>query len=116
MTGNRSRRLVLLAIAGSLLSVSACGTKYVPAPVDTAHARETLVYVLECWKEGLPPEQLQEDDPPILVTDVDWNSGTRLKNYAMTGEGQSADGNLVIPVTLTITDEQGAQTEKAVTY
>src|SRR5690242_14702307 len=55
MPGNPVRTLVLLIAAGLSVSFSACGKKYVPAPVDTGHARETLAYALECLKEGLPP-------------------------------------------------------------
>jgi hypothetical protein len=93
-----------------------CSQGYKHAPVDAAKARETLRTALESWKKGDKVDALQSATPPIYVKDVEWQSGARLKDYKITGDGEERDAHLFCPVTLTVVDSSGQEASRRVTY
>lgn len=86
------------------------------APVNASVARDTLERVMETWKQGQSADALQKQSPAIVVQDLDWTSGMKLMGYEIAGEGKESGANLIAQVKLTLADNQGAQTEKTVTY
>jgi hypothetical protein len=79
-------------------------------------ALDTLTRAMESWKEGETVDALREETPPVVVQDFDWTRGFKLLDYEVVGEGKPVDANLIAQVKLTLEDQQGAQSEKTVTY
>ena len=97
--------------------LAGCGSGvYQSAPVDEDKASETLLEVMESWKEGETPDSLQEQSPKIVVQDFDWLSGMKLLSYEVVGESKAVDANLIARVKLTLQDKTGNELEKTVTY
>jgi hypothetical protein len=84
--------------------------------VDPAKARETLRTALESWKKGDRIDALQSADPPIYVIDVEWQEGSKLVDYQITGDGDEKDAHLYCPVRLTVREKSGGQAKRDVTY
>ena len=97
--------------------VAGCGSgPYESAPVNSSKARETLTYVMDSWKKGETPDDLQDEEPPIVVQDMDWTGGHKLVAYEVIGQGKAQGANLVADVKLTLQDSNGGQSEKTVAY
>src|SRR6478672_5965557 len=64
-----------------LLLVSGCGSSGSAYEADPAKAQETLRAVLDAWKAGEKPENLEARTPPIRVRDLDWQDGFTLVDY-----------------------------------
>ena len=99
-----------------LLLVAGCATRETAAAVDPARARQTLVRVLDGWKDGRKIESFRAETPEVVVQDMDWKRGCALVDYEMLGEGQAVDANLNCDVRLTIRDPQGKESDKTVRY
>lgn len=84
--------------------------------VQTQTARETLELVLKSWQEGNRPESWQEKKPAVVVQDMDWKSGARLKSFEIVGEGEAIDANLYCQVKLNFEQPQNGKREHTVTY
>jgi hypothetical protein len=106
--------LVVLALAGPLVSGCSGGTR--SDPVEPDRAREALRSALESWKRGEPIESLKSASPPIVAQDFDWMAGHRLVAYEVSGDGKDDDANLRIPVNLTLRNPQGQEVKKSVSY
>jgi hypothetical protein len=97
--------------------LAGCGSGvYQSGPVDTDIASETLLLVMDTWKEGETPDSLQEQTPKVVVQDLDWTSGMKLVNYEVLGDSKAVNANLIAKVKLTLEDKSGTQSEKTVTY
>lgn len=114
--GSRASGGRWLALAVVLLFAGCGGGTPSAAPLDAPQARDVLKTALDAWKGGGTIESLQSKEPPIHVLDVDWSKGSKLVQYSVGGEGTPADGNLVLPVELTIQDAAGKETKLAVKY
>ncbi len=97
------------------LAVSGCGRREF-APVDAADAQVSLVAALDAWKEGKNPADLRQLDPSIMVGDMDWEAGKRLKDYSLEGEPKEYGPNLHRQVKLTLADAAGGVEIQQVTY
>lgn len=99
------------------LLLAGCGAD-VPrsAPVDAETARDLLNTVMESWKNGETPEELQEQEPAIVVQDMDWAGGMTLVGYEVQGDGEEVDANLIAKVKLKLKDKGGSESEKLATY
>jgi hypothetical protein len=93
-----------------------CSSGITNAPVNAAKARETLQTALESWKKGDKVDALQGASPPIYVIDMEWQSGARLKDYQIVGDGEEKDANLFCPVKLTVRESSGKEVKRDVTY
>lgn len=109
--------LALLALLVSLSVLAGCGSNRQTAkPVDPAAARQTLEVVLTDWRNGGRPDVWQQQSPQVVVQDLDWSRGVRLKSYEILGPGEPRDANLYCRVKLVL-DEPTAETrEQTVTY
>lgn len=105
--------------SGLVLLVAVLGCTKGPQradPVDPETARNTLRVVLESWKKGERPAALQQRTPPVVVQDMDWETGHQLIDYQIKGPDAAEDANLLCPVTLTLRSPEGEVLNKDVTY
>lgn len=107
-----------LAVASALLLAVGCSNQNPnkAAPVDAGKARSTLKLVLDAWKDGKAPKDMQTHSPKVTVQDMDWLRGMTLKRYEILDGGVERDANLECQVKLSLLDQQGKTVEKTVTY
>ncbi len=111
-------------LISAILCVLTCGIAltgcssgpYESAPVEGSKARETLTRVMDSWKNGEKPEDLEDEEPSVVVQDMDWKNGHKLVAYELVGQGKEQGANLVATVKLTLQDNAGSQSEKTVVY
>lgn len=87
-----------------------------PYPVRSDVARQTLETALDAWKAGNEPSKLRDDNPTIVVQDLDWSAGTQLTAYELVNEGKAVGANLSIEVRLELKDKAGKVSQKSVWY
>jgi hypothetical protein len=87
-----------------------------PHPVKVDVAQQTLESTMESWKEGKTPDDLKNESPSVVVQDTEWSAGTKLLSYEIIGEGKPVDANLIAKVKLKLSNTEGKETEKTVTY
>src|SRR4051812_11156569 len=104
-------------VAMTLLSLSGCSGGQAHA-VDTSRARDALKTALDRWKQGDAPRSLSTSATPMTVQDLEWESGVKLVEYQVLGEGEPADANLRVRVKLTTESGKGKSktAEKTVSY
>jgi hypothetical protein len=105
--------LVCVCIAAPTIG---CGRSPKVAAPDPVKARETLIAVLDGWKEGQAPDSFQQLTPPVHVLDGDWMHGGKLTDYMIAGEGEVAHNNYAIPVKISLQNARGLRSERTVTY
>lgn len=116
-TCSQSQWKVAGACAVLLSLVGGCGgSGGNPHPVESDQARAVLEDVLESWKQGESSESWREKDPEVVIQDMDWKSGAKLKDYEIIDPGKAVDANLHCDVKLTLVDAKGKSFEKTVTY
>lgn len=84
--------------------------------VDKQLARNTLIKVLDEWKAGATPDDLQSATPSIVVQDLEWMSGVKLADYEITDSEQLLDSNLVVKVKLSLIEKSDQPVSKTVGY
>jgi hypothetical protein len=102
---------MMLAMAACLFA--GCGSKHAVQP-DLAVT--TLRTALEGWRSGKTPEAMQQVVPAIVVQDLDWTGGAKLKEFQILDGGKPVDANLYAQVKLKLIDASGGESEKTVTY
>jgi hypothetical protein len=104
-------------LAMMLLALPGCSSGQAHA-VDTPRAQEALKTALEHWKRGETPRSLSASATPMTVQDLEWESGARLIDYQILGEGEPAGANLRVRVKVTTEGGKGKSksTEKTVNY
>lgn len=105
----------VLAIGFAAL-ISGCSKEVKAVPVDSAKARTTLVTALDQWKAGATIEAVQNASPPIFVTDKEWGSGSKLKEYRLLDDGQEMDIYLSCLVELKLVLPDKSEVVRSVTY
>ncbi|APW63951.1 hypothetical protein [Paludisphaera borealis] len=111
----RSRRSACGALAMLVaLSVAGCSGG-VANPVDPDRARVALKSALDHWKSGGDPLSMPTSATPMTVQDLEWQSGAKLVDYEVLGDGEPADANLRVKVKLTLAGK-GKNAEKTVNY
>ena len=105
-----------LLFSGVPLSLAGCSSGPVHTPVDAAKARETLREALESWRKGDAVDALQKIEPPIYVIDAEWQAGSKLVEFKITGDGDEKDAHLYCPVQLTVRSAGGKESKRDVTY
>lgn len=116
LLSNRMPRWVAGLVLAAAISCSGCGGPASAEPVNPTKARETLAGVLDGWKNGDTPAQWQNRSPKIVVQDFDWQSGMKLKDYEILGDGEARDANLFCQVRLALYDPAGGEVQKLVSY
>jgi hypothetical protein len=99
-----------------LLLLAGCGSQQTAQPVDLRVANDTLTAVLTDWQNGGTPAAWQRRSPQVIVQDLDWSNGTRLKAFQILGPGKPQDANLFCQVRLTLQQDTQPATERVVTY
>lgn len=106
------RALPVLAVA-LLVGCSGTNTGAVQATPDLA--RETLKRGLEAWKNGKDAPTIQATES-IIFSDTDLESGAKLHNYEVHGDGQADGFDWQMRVTLSLEDRSGKKSEKKAIY
>ena len=97
--------------------LAGCGSNRMEAhPVDSNLARNTLDAVLKSWQEGATPESWQQKTPSVVVQDMDWKFGKKLKSFEVIEPTESVDANLHCQVKLTLEDPEKGEVEQTVKY
>ena len=78
--GSRASLLIVVRLRGRRSRLSP----------PTRPGPEALHAVLDAWKAGEKPEDLEKRTPPIHVKDVDWNGGFRLVGYKADAKASSS--------------------------
>ncbi|MHC5542812.1 hypothetical protein ACYOEI_31695 [Singulisphaera rosea] len=109
-------RLILIGIM-TLGCLAGCSSSSGGAkPVDAVGARQALQTAMESWKKGDPIGLLKEQNPKIVVQDLDWEGGAKLLEYKVLDEGRDEALNLSIPVELKLQTKAGKDAKKKVKY
>jgi hypothetical protein len=103
-------------LAGSLIIWSGCGAGGSAEQADPAKAQEALHAVLDAWKSGGKPEELEKRTPPIHVKDLDWVGGFRLVGYKADAAGKPAGYDMTYPVVLELESPKGKSVTKNAVY
>ena len=96
------RAATALVVVATAVAASGCGSG-VAHPVDPDRAMTALKTALDAWKDGKDPESLKTSDTPMVVQDMEWQSGAKLVDYQVEGDGSPADANLNVRVKLNLT-------------
>lgn len=106
------------ALLALLLTAWGCGSGYSPEAhrVDPERARNTLESVLISWQLGETPQQWRQQDPQVVIQDMDWAAGRKLEEFEILDDGEAIDANLHCRVRLKLGDPQQGETEQTVTY
>ena len=116
MTGTfRARRPWCPGLAGVLL-MFACGCGPGVQAADPGRAQEALRLVLDAWKSGEKPGDLEGRGQPIRVKDVDWEDGFRLVGYRIDEEGKLVGYDMNYPVVLELKGPKGRAVKKNAVY
>ncbi len=101
----------------SILAISGCKSGPLVEPVDSTVARNTLKEVLETWERGGSIAELKSGDQRIVVQDIDWSRGMKLKGFKLLDEGREEDANLFCEVELMLEPASGGEpVKKTVIY
>lgn len=114
----RHRSRVHAAVLFLILTVCGCGGGYSPEAnrVDPEQARDMLESVLISWQLGDTPQFWRQQDPQVVIQDVDWSAGKKLEEFELLDEGKAIDANLHCRVRLKLVDPQQGELEQTVTY
>ena len=94
-----------------------CGPRHPTAdPVNAETARQTLQSVLESWQRGESLESWQQREPKVVVQDMDWSGGAKLKEFEILGAGEPRDANLYCQVKLVLEGAGRGVQPRTVTY
>jgi hypothetical protein len=86
-------------------------------PVNPSIARESLRIALDHWKNGDDPKLLKLSATPMTAQDYEWNSGAKLLDYEILGDGKQVDANLHIEVKLKLVPQgKSKAVEKTASY
>ena len=93
----------LIALATLLLP--GCSNSSSAKPVDVPQARDALKIALDAWKKGETTQSLASSSTPMTVQDFEWDTGAKLIDYELVGDGRADGPNLRIQVKLTMTGD-----------
>jgi hypothetical protein len=103
-------------LAGSLIVLSGCGSGGSAHQADPTQAQDTLHAVLDAWKSGGKPEELEKRTPPIRVKDLDWVGGFKLVGYQAGAEGKLVGYDMNYSVVLQLESPNGKSVKKNAVY
>lgn len=105
-------RFLLVLFVGLL---SGCG-QHVTESVNPDQAGEALRTALTAWKDGKTPDELEAQQPSILMNEDAWRSGSSLLEFTMDPAGKM-DGRQVRWVAqIKLRDKNGKETTRKATY
>jgi hypothetical protein len=86
------------------------------SPADEPAGRKALLIVLDAWKAGDEPDNLAKRTPPIHVSDGDWKSGLRLKDYEADDGGKLVGSDMNFNVALELKNAKGDVVKRNAVY
>ena len=96
------------------LVLTGCGDpKPLPLAATPESSRAALVRALDGWKAGKSFQDFLAQSPPLIFQDDDLNSGAKLLDYKIEGEGQTHGVGYSYIVTLNLS---GSKKPKRVYY
>jgi hypothetical protein len=101
---------------GALVLIAGCGLGERAEPADRDQAQKALQTVLDAWKAGEKPENLENLTPPIHVKDADWRGGFLLVGYKADQEGRLVGFDINYPVILELKSPKGKPVKKTAVY
>lgn len=109
--------LFLVLVLSGLSSLSGCGGA---APVrlegEPTDAVDIVNDVLKEWQAGKKVEDLKDEEPPIIVRDVDWEAGAKLKVFEIQKEATEDGGSWRVEAILTMEGKGLPSTPTVVAY
>jgi hypothetical protein len=111
---NQYRRGLGLLILAALFA--GCSGKNPVYSVRTDVAGDTLKSILDAWKAGKTPADMQYGTPAIVVQDMDWSGESKLIAYEIQPGAEAVDANLIAKVKLSLETRNGKKEDKTVTY
>jgi hypothetical protein len=109
--------LFVAMAAATILMFAGCGSGEAHGgPVDPKIAQESLRIVLDAWKNGEKPDQLQSPPRKITAQDLDWLKGMKLVEYKVLDDATPKGTNLWVSVDLTLADTSSKTVHKKVRY
>jgi hypothetical protein len=112
---------VCLVVLATLL-LPGCSNSNTAYAVNEPQARDALKIALDAWKKGETSQSLASSSTPMTVQDFEWDTGAKLVDYQLVGDGRADGPNLRIEVKLTTTGEpvkgskEAKPTEKKASY
>jgi hypothetical protein len=104
-------------LAGVILMFACgCGFESGGQAADPGQAQVALRAVLDAWKAGEKPEDLEKRTPSIHVKDVDWHGGFQLVNYKADEEGKRVGYDMNYPVLLELKSPKGGVVKRTAVY
>lgn len=112
-----SNRAPLAWLTAASLLLVGCGPSHrTAAPVNVDTARQTLQSVLESWQKGESLESWRQHDPEVVIQDMDWSAGAKLKEFEILDAGDARDANLHCRVKLVFDGSAQGKKQQEVTY
>jgi hypothetical protein len=103
-----------LFVTLALCLLPGCGRGLYP-DADPGTADTALQTALEAWKSGKAPEDLEKEQPAIIMNEDDWRLGKRLLEYKM--EKGSLSGRQVrCRVRIKLKDRDGKTIDRDAVY
>jgi hypothetical protein len=84
----------------SALLLPGCSGSGGAYPVNEPQARDALKLALDAWKKGETSRSLASSSSPMVVQDFEWDSGAKLIDYELLGDGKIEGSNLRVQVKL----------------
>ena len=106
----------LFLLTASLAMLGCSSRTRTARPVNEHAAREALATVLEAWKAGVASQELQIRSPKIVVQDMSWLGGAKLKEFEILDGAKRIDANLHCPVRLHLSTPEGKESQQEVVY
>lgn len=109
--------LFIAMAAATIMMFAGCGPGEAHGgPVDPKIAQDSLRIVLDAWKNGEKPDQLQSPPRKITAQDLDWLKGMKLVEYKVLDDATPKGTNLWVSVDLTLADTSSKTVHKKVRY
>lgn len=106
---------VIGGLAGTLILMG-CSSGPVELAGDKDGAQTVLSTTLDAWKAGQKPDDLKNEKPAVYVADEDWQAGSTLKAYEVTGTPMETGGHWRVSVLLTLSANGQPEMQKDVAY
>jgi hypothetical protein len=103
-----------ISIALLLLVLSGCSRGLDPDS-DRDVAASALRTAMEAWKSGKAPDDLANEQPPIIMNEDDWRSGKRLLDFKVEESGLSGR-QIRCKVQIKLREKDGRTVERNAIY
>lgn len=106
---------LVVAVLG-LVPFAGCGATPAPTAADPTAAKQTLDRALTSWQKGETVEAVKQATPSIIVNDMKWDKGAKLKKYEVDVPSTPSGAQQKFRVTLWLADASGQEKKEVVHY